>query len=106
MAARSFQLVLAAAAQRLSDVYGDGVGVVHAAHDLPYRQILLTAAVADAFLGGPDHGVDTTSVNYGLRVEFVLQPVTIGPYETGPVKLSDLWAAGNGSTLHILAIPF
>jgi hypothetical protein len=106
MAARHFQLALAAAAQRLSDVYGDGAGVINAAHDIPYRQILLSAAAADAFIG--DDG-QVTSTDYGIRVDFDATNwtyVSLGPFEMGPLKLSDFYAAGAGSTLHILAIPF
>lgn len=105
MAVRHFQIALAAAAQRLSDVYGDGAGAVNAANDLPYRQILFSATGADAFLG--DDG-DVDSGDYGMLVESTapVVPVVLGPFETGPVKLSSLYAAGAGSTLHILAIPF
>lgn len=104
MAVRHFQITLAAGAQRLSDVYGDGVSVVDAAHDLPYRQLLLSAAGADAFLGDD---VDTTATDYGAIVDSTgLSPVVLGPFETGPLKLSGLYAAGAGATLHILAIPF
>lgn len=105
MAARSFNLTLAAAAVRLSDVYGDGATVVNAAHDIPYRQVLLAASGADAFVGAGDQSV--TSSDYGIQVDSTaLVPASIGPFETGPVKLSDLYAAGAGATLHILAIPF
>lgn len=104
MAVRHFQIVLAAAAQRLSDVYGDGVGVVNAEHDLPYRQILLSATGADAVLGDDS---DTAAADYGMLVESTaLTPVSLGPFDAGPLKLSGIWAAGAGSTLHILAIPY
>lgn len=106
MAAYNYQLALAAAAKRLSDVYGDGAGVVHADHDLPFRQILLSSGGAVSYLGAD---ALVTSTTYGIRVEIGAAgdaPVSIGPFETGPVKLSQLYAAGNGATLHILAIPF
>lgn len=105
MAARSFQITLAAGAQRLSDVYGDGVGVIHAAHDLPYRQILFWAETADAFIGSAP---SVTSTTYGIRVvagAAGVLPVSIGPYEAGPLRLSDFYAAGT-NVLHILAIPY
>lgn len=108
MAVRHFTITLAAAAQRLSDVYGDGVGVVNAAHDLPYRQILLQdePGGSDAFVGEST----VTSTDYGVLVPtHATNPpvVSIGPFETGPVKLSQLYAVGTaGSDLHILAIPF
>lgn len=104
MAAQHYQLTLGAAALRLSDVYGDGAGVINAAHDVPLRQVLLSASGADAFLGGDD---TTTSTDYGVVVDSTaLVPVTLGPFESGPVKLSDLYAAGAGATLHILVMPY
>jgi hypothetical protein len=110
MAARHFTITLGAVAQRLSDVYGDGVGIVDAAHDLPYRQILLQAEVdaqasAYAYVGE----VTVTTTDYGVLVPTSATPpvVSIGPFETGPVKLSQLYALGSGAVdLHILAIPF
>lgn len=102
MAARSFQITLAAAAKRLSDVYNDGVGVVNAANDIPYRQLLFTAE-ADSYLGSSSA---VTSTTYGIKVATAATlPTVLGPYETGPLKLSDLYGAGNG-VLHILGIPF
>jgi len=111
MAAQTFQLTLAAAAKRLSDVYGGAAGAdPNAALDIPYRQVLLSASGADAFIGGRNMGALTTSTNYGTLVEDVatggVEATSIGPFETGPVKLSDLWAAGASSVLHITAIPF
>lgn len=102
MAARSFQITLTAGAKRLSDVYGDGPGVINAANDLPYRQILFTAE-ADSFLGS---AATVTSTTYGIKIASAATlPVALGAFETGPLKLSDLWGAGSG-ILHILAIPF
>lgn len=108
MAARSFQLTLAAAALRLSDVYGGPAGAdPSAALNVPYRQILLSASGADAFVGGQDQGALTTATVYGMQVDSTaLGPASIGPFETGPVKLSDFWVAGAGSVIHILCIPF
>jgi len=117
MAAKSFQITLTAAAKRLSDVYlgqtaggpggpaeniGGGVSTPDARSDIAYRQILFTTE-ADAFLGAAS---TVTSTTYGIKIATAATvAVGIGPYETGPVKLSDLWAAGSG-VLHILAIPF
>ena len=104
MAARDYQLALGAVAVRLSDVFGDGAGVINAANDLPFRQLLLTATGATAFLGG---AADVTSTKYGAAVPTTAaQPVSIGPFESGPIKLSTLYVAGAGSTLHVLGIPF
>ncbi len=107
MAARHFNVTLAAAAVRLSDAYGGAAGAdPDAALDIPYRQLLLSSAGAAAFVGSD---ADVSSTDYGVRVELGAagdHPVSIGPFETGPIKLSQLWAAGAGATLHILGIPF
>lgn len=103
---KSYQLVLAAGAQRLSNVYGGASlnNAIDANQDIAYRQLLLQAESADAFVGMDD---TTTNTIWGTKVDSTdLQPVTIGPFETGPVKLSDLWVAGAGSTLHVTGIPF
>jgi hypothetical protein len=106
MAVRHFTLTVGAVAQRLSDVYGDGAGVVNAEHDLPYRQILLQSeeAAVTAYIG--EATVSTTDYGVAVPSAAVTPPVvSIGPFETGPVKLSQLYAVG-GADLHILAIPF
>jgi len=106
MAARHFNVTLAAAAVRLSDAYGGPAGAnPDAALDIPYRQLLFTATGADAFIGDD---AQVTSTDFGVQVDStnVSAAPSIGPFETGPIKLSHLWAAGAGSTLHILAIPF
>ena len=108
MAVRHFTITLGAVAQRLSDVYGDGVGVIDAGHDLPYRQILLQdeAGGNAAYVGE----ADVSTADYGVLVptDATNPPVvSIGPFETGPVKLSQFYAVAAGETdLHILAIPF
>lgn len=106
MALRSYQLALDAAAQRVSNVYGGASlgNVINPVADIPYRQVLLQAESADAFLG-MDSAV--TATIYGTKVDSTdLQPVTLGPFDTGPIHLSDLWAAGAGATLHVTGIPF
>jgi hypothetical protein len=109
MGARDFQVVLGAVAVRLSHAYASGANDAEpsAAENIPYRQILLSASGADAGLGAAS---DVTMTNYGILIEDVatggVEATSIGPFDTGPVKLSDFWAAGAGSTLHILAIPF
>lgn len=102
MAAKHFNVTLAAAAVRLSSVYANPA--VGGPDDIPYRQILISAGGADAFIGDD---AQVTSTDFGILVDSTaLGPASIGPFETGPVKLSDLWAAGAGSTLHLLCIPF
>lgn len=105
MAIRVFQLVLSATPKRLSDVYGGTPGTPDESKNIPYRQLFLQADGADFVVG--DSTVTTT--NYGAKF-----PVTgnafasgsLGPYETGPLKLSDFWAVGAGATVHIVGVPF
>lgn len=104
MAARHYNMAVAAVAKRLSDVYGDGVGVVNPANDIPYRQITLQAETADIKIGMV--GVTTTVYGANLVSTAPAAPLTIGPFETGPVKLSDLYAISTNATLHIFGIPF
>lgn len=105
MAVRSYQLVLAAGAMRLSDVYGDGVGVVNPKNDIPYRQVILQAAGAAAFVGFTNA---VTSSVFGIKIDntFTGPGVSLGPFEAGPIKLSDLWVAGAGATISVLGVPF
>lgn len=106
MALFSGQLALATAAQRLSNVYGGASlgNAINPAQDIPYRQVILQAAAADAFLGDD---ADVTATVYGTAIDSTdLQGIQLGPFNTGPIKLSDLWVAGNGSTLHVTGVPF
>lgn len=106
MAARMYNLTVTAAAQPLSaaiptDPTRGGT------RDEAMRQVLLSMDTAVAFVG--DSTVTTTS--YGVEVFVAASPnnplpVTIGPFETGPFKLSDLYVVGTSGKLHILAIPF
>jgi hypothetical protein len=102
----SGSVTLAAAAQRASVMYG-GASLnngISPAQDVPLRQVLLQATGADAFVGATDQ---TTSTAYGTKVSSTdLQPVSIGPFDNGGIKLSDLWVAGAGSTLRVLGVVF
>ncbi len=102
MNARHFTVTLAAAATRLSEAYGAGTAVGGSA-DIPYRQLLFNAESADAFVGASD----VSATVYGVKVDSAENlPVVLGPFDQGPLKLSDLYAAGAGATLHILGIPY
>lgn len=99
---RNYQLTLAAAATRLSQALTDTTP--GGADDVGFSQLLLSASGAVAYVGG-DSAV--TSTTYGTRVEVSAAgdlPVSIGPFQGGAVRLSDIWAAGAGSTLHVLGI--
>lgn len=103
---RSYNLTLAATQQRLSDVYGGAPGSVDPKVDIPYRQVILQASGAAAYIGA-DPAVLSTTV-YGNKVDSAnTGPGTIlGPFDQGPIKLSDLYALGAGAVLHITGIPY
>jgi hypothetical protein len=100
MAFKQYTLLITggAAAVRLSDVYGT-VGVVNPANDIPYRQVVLQAHpangtpvyVGDSDLTTPDNAAFVLQSGAGN-----LATMTLGPFPTGAVKLSDLWVAGAG----------
>jgi hypothetical protein len=103
---RTFQLVLSGTPKRLSDVYGGTAGVPDETKNIPYRQLFFTVAGADAFMG-QDNTVSPT--NWGVAATISGPSMgrgVIGPFETGPVKLSDFWVVGVGATIHILGVPF
>jgi hypothetical protein len=112
MAFKQYALVIGPApAQRLSNVYGDGVGVVNPRNDIPYRQLILAADPSNAnplYVGDSD-------VTAPDNAAFVLQPgvasvatMVIGPFATGAVKLSDFWVVGVTGTPRLLVsgVPF
>jgi len=98
----TYQLALAASpTKRLSDVYGGTASVPDEAKNIPYRQLVITTTGAGATLGG------TSGVTAGTG--FVLATtgqLVLGPFSTGPVKLSDLWGFGAGATVTVLGVPF
>lgn len=101
MAVRHFTITLAAAVQNLATAEGIARG---GPDDLGYRTLYFQATGADAFLGEST----VTTTDYGLLIESTGQPTEeiLGASEAGPLHLSDFYAVGAGSTLHILGIPF
>ena len=106
MALRSYNLTLAATPLRVSDVYGGAAGSLDPKVDIPYRQVILQASGAAAYIGF-DPAVLSTTV-YGNKVDSAnTGPGTVlGPFDQGPIHLSDLYALGSGATLHVTGIPF
>jgi len=114
VAFKAYQLTLTGVAQRLSNAYGLGpmpspVTSEFAAADIPLRQIsfqALTAAGADIYVG--DSSAVSSTV-HGFRVDpaNTQQPFVLGPFDCGPMKLSDFWVLGTtGEVLLIGAIPY
>lgn len=98
----TLQLVLAASpAKRLSDVYGGTAGVPDETKNVPYRQLVITTTGAVAAVGSSS-GV-TSTTGFPLAVNGTL---TLGPFTSGAVKLSDLYGIGAGATLTIVGVPY
>jgi hypothetical protein len=97
----TYQLALAATVKRVSDVYGGTPSVPDEAKNIPYRQLVITTTGAVAAIGSTA-GV-TAPTGFPLAVSGQL---ILGPFATGPVKLSDLYAIGAGATLTVLGVPF
>lgn len=101
MALVHYSLTLAAAVQRVSTGLGIAVG---GPADIGFRQLILSTAGADAYVGGPT--VSTSDYGRVLDSADAENETVLGPFEAGPLRLSDLYAVGAGATLHILGIPY
>ena len=93
---KQYQVTLTAATVNLATALG-----LTAVTDLPFREVVIQAKTAAAYLGDSD--VTSTTYGHTLAADGVLQ---LGGYDSGPLRLSNLWATGNNCVLHILAIPF
>jgi len=91
---KSYQVVLTATAQQLSLAI---FGTNDETQNIPFRQLVFSAD-GNAYIG--DH---TVTVAPGL---VAASQLVLGPFDTGPIKLSDFWAVGPGTTLHVLGVPF
>jgi hypothetical protein len=95
---KTYQVALTASAQRVSTVLA-----LTEAQNIPYRQLILSAGGADATIGGDASVTAGTGFKVALTATV---PLSLGPFPTGPLKLSDLYALGAGSTLSIIGVPF
>lgn len=103
MAARHYQMTITAAPQRLSVALPAPDPSRGGSEDEAFREIQLQTET-DCFIGA---SASMTTSNYGFKmVSAQTQPYRIGPFDAGPVKLSDLFVIGTSGTLHILAIPY
>lgn len=111
---KAYQLTLTGVAQRLSLAYGLPAATpvgdqAFVAADIPQRQILfqvLTAGSNPVYVG--DSALVSATV-HGFRVDpaDTQQPIALGPFECGPMKLSDFWVLGtNGEVLIIGTVPY
>jgi len=108
MAARHYNLLLTGAVQRLTSLFT--APVVGSREDLPFRQLIFSADPANgaAIYVGAAAAVTATDHGFSLDpTQASQQPVAVGPFESGAVKLSDFYVLGtNNERLHILGIPF
>jgi len=106
MSWRHYALTLSGSAQRLSSVLGDTQP--GGTQDVACRQILLAADPANTavvYVGGASPVVSATSHAFSLDPTQASQgPVSIGPFNAGPVKLSEIWALGTANERLMIGI--
>jgi len=106
MSFRHYALTLSGAAQRLSSVLGDTQP--GGTQDVACRQIFLAADPANGnviYIGGASPVVSAESHAFSLDPTQATQlPVSIGPFNAGPVKLSEIWALGTASQRLMIGI--
>lgn len=100
-----YQINTAASAKRLSDVYGGTPGQPDPSQDVPFRWLILQAEKADVWLGDPTVTVQKYGVHLGVT-NLMEATGHLGPFGSGAVRLSDIYAVGAGATLHILGLVF
>lgn len=108
MAFHHHALTMSGVAQRLSDVYGDGVGVADALHDIPLRQITfqsLSAAQGGTIYVGSLPTISAT--DHGFRI-VPGATITLGPYSgSGPMKLGDFYVLGTANDVLVISeVPY
>lgn len=113
MALVHYTLLLNGSPQRLSSVFTSGAGNAQPsdAENIPFRQLHIQQVPANAnviYVGASsavsatNHGVslDPTQASAGDRLD-------LGPYDSGPLKLSDIWVLGtNNERVAVLGVPF
>lgn len=111
---RHYTLTLTAAQQRLSQVLPGMTGSnaePPAGDNIPFRQLIFSADPANTaavYVGGNSSTVSATDHGFALDPTQASQgPVSIGPFESGPIKLSDFKVLGtNNERLMVLGVPF
>lgn len=97
---KHYTLTLTGVAQRLSDCFGDGVGVINAQKDLPFREVILSSLKAntnDIFVGGDNATVSSTSHAFRIDPGDTAPPIAIGGYDSAGLKLSTLFVLGTAN---------
>jgi hypothetical protein len=103
VAFKHYTLTLTGVVQRLSDAFGDGIGVINAQKDIAFRQIIISADPASAnpvYVGG-DNTPAVSSTNHAFSVSPVVgvalgsvQSQSIGPFDLNSIKLSNFFVIG------------
>lgn len=88
-------LTLDATSQRLSDAFGDGVGVINAAKDIPCTTLTLQSLKTntnDILIGDSS----LTAALHAFRIDATdtQPPLILTSVEGAPLKVSDLFALG------------
>lgn len=109
MAAKDYTLTLTGVAQRLSTVLANNAP--GGPEDFACRQIIFSSdpANANAIYVGTTSAVSSTVHGFSLdpTQATAKDRESVGPFEAGPVKLSDFWVVGtNTQLLHVMLIPF
>ena len=108
MAVRLFDLTLTRSAQRLSTAIPSVAGA--AGPDEAYKQLIFSSAPGNSAViyVGASSSVSSTSHGFSLDpTQASQQPVSVGPFGSVAVKLSEFWVLGtNAEILHVLAIPY
>ena len=109
MAARDYTLTLTGVAQCLKSVLANTER--GGAQDEAYRQIILAADPGNAAAVYVGASSSVSSSLFGFSLDPTQATAndrqSIGPFNEGPVKLSDIWVIGtNNEKLHIWGVPF
>ena len=106
MSFRHYVLTLSGVAQRLSSVLANTEP--GGPQDVACRQILLAADPANTavvYIGGASPTGSSTSHAFSLDPTQASQgPVSIGPFDAGPVKLSEVYALGTANERLMIGI--
>jgi hypothetical protein len=112
MGARDYSLVLNGSAQRLSRVLSNADdSQPSATENLPFRQLVFAADPANTAVVYVGTSSLVSSTVHGFSLDptqaTALDKIVLGPYESGPLHLSDFWVLGTtNERLHVLGIPY
>ncbi len=108
-----YTLTLSGAAQRLSQVYASGANNAQpsVAEDIPFRQVIVQADPANGAVVYLGASAAVSATNHGASLDptqaTAQDRVSLGPFSSGPLKLSDLWVLGTASQrVMVLAVPY